>query len=218
MTVNWETSISPSSVAGATPDDALSAVGTEIRGLRTAHGLTLSHLSERTGLSVGFLSKVERGLARPSVTALQEIATALGVAVGWFFAADGPVPAEERPYVVRAGRRRRLRYSGVATTDYLGMEDHLLSATLDRRIAMGVTTYQPGGSTGDDLYTHEGEEAGLILQGRVDLYLEDECFELREGDSFSFESHRPHRFVNPGDGEAKIVWANTPVSLRKNGM
>lgn len=209
-------SISKTVVDEASPD-AMAAMGQQIRGLRSAHGLTLDKLSRRTGISVGFLSKIERGLARPSITVLQEIATALDVAVGWFFTVDGPVSAEERSFVVRADRRRRLTYSGAVNTDYLGMEDHLLSASLDRDLAMGITTYQPGGSTGDDLYTHDGEEAGMILEGEIDLYLDDEIFRLRPGDSFSFESTRPHRFVNPGSVVAKLVWANTPVSLRRSG-
>lgn len=197
--------------------DAAQALGAEIRGLRGARRMTLAALADATGLSIGFLSKVERGQARPSVTALQEIATALEVAVGWFFAQEGPVPAEERPFVVRAGHRRRLTYSGVGSTDYLGMEDRLLSARLDGDLAMGITTYRPGGSTGDDLYTHDGEEAGLVLSGEIDLHLDGAVFRLATGDSFSFESRRPHRYVNPGPGEARIVWANTPVSLRRAG-
>ena len=196
--------------------DALTEMGQQIRGLRSAHGLTLSVLANRTGISVGFLSKIERGLARPSITVLQEIAAAFDVAVGWFFTADGPVPADERSFIVRADRRRRLTYSGAVTTDYLGMEDHLLSADLDRELAMGITTYQPGGSTGDDLYTHEGEEAGMIIEGEIDLHLGDQVFRLRAGDSFSFESTRPHRFVNAGTVTTRLVWANTPVSLRRS--
>ena len=198
--------------------DSAVALGREIRNLRTAHRFTLTELGERTNLSVGFLSKIERGLARPSVTTLQDIADALEVQVGWFFATDRPLPAEEKGVVVRSGNRRRLTYSGVASTDYLGMQDDLLSATLDRQIAMGITTYQPGGSTGDDLYTHEGEEAGFVLFGEIDLYLDDTVFRLREGDSFSFESDRPHRFVNPGQTQAKLVWCNTPVSLRRTSV
>ena len=193
----------------------MAEMGTQMRGLRNAHGLTLSDLSARSGVSIGFISKIERGLAKPSITVLQEIATALDVAVGWFFTTDGPVPADERTFIVRADRRRRLTYSGAVSTDYLGMEDHLLSANLDRTLAMGITTYQPDGSTGDDLYTHDGEEAGMVIEGEIDLYLDDRVFRLRTGDSFSFESTRPHRFVNPGTMIAKIIWANTPVSLRR---
>lgn len=190
-------------------------LGRELRGLRKAHRLSLKELAEKSGKSVSFLSKIERGLARPSITALQDIAEVLGVPIGWFFASDGPAPADERPYIVRAGRRRRLTYSGVASTDYMGFQDHLLSANLDGELAMGISRYEPGGSTGDDLYVHQGEEAGLVLEGEIELTLGDKVFVLRRGDSFSFPSRIPHTYRNPGSVTAVVVWANTPISLRR---
>ena len=189
-------------------------LGDEIRQLRKAHNLTLVELSQKCGRSVSFLSKIERGQARPSLTAMQDIAEALEAPVGWFFENDGPLPADERPYIVRANRRRRLTYSQLSTTDYLGMEDHLLSATLDRQLALGISRYAPGGNSGDDLYTHQGEEAGLILEGEIEIALGEKIFRLGKGDSFSFPSDIPHTFRNPGDVEAVVVWANTPISLR----
>ncbi|MEM7506970.1 MAG: cupin domain-containing protein [Pseudomonadota bacterium] len=195
--------------------DPLRRLGEDLRALRKAQNRTLADLAEASGRSVSFLSKIERGQARPSVTALQDIAEALGMPVGWFFETDGPAPAEERPYIVRADRRRKLTYSGVSGTDYMGFEDHLLSASLDRHMVMGISTYEPGGSTGDDLYTHEGEEAGMVLKGEIELTLDTEVFHLKTGDSFSFLADLPHRYHNRGQVEAQIVWANTPVSLKR---
>ncbi len=197
-----------------TPDQSLQ-FGEELRSLRKAHGLTLRGLAEKSGKSVSFLSKIERGQARPSITALQDIAEALNVQIGWFFQNDGPVPADERPYIVRADRRRRLTYSSMTSTDYMGFEDHLLSANLDGQLAMGISRYEPGGTAGDDLYTHQGEEAGLILEGEIELTLDKDVFLLKSGDSFSFPASIPHTYRNPGKTVAAIVWANTPVTLRR---
>ncbi len=197
-----------------TPDQPLQ-LGEELRSLRKAHGLTLKGLAEKSGKSVSFLSKIERGQARPSITALQDIAEALNVQIGWFFQTDGPVPADEKPYIVRANRRRRLTYSSMTSTDYMGFEDHLLSANLDGQLAMGISHYQPGGTAGDDLYTHQGEEAGLILEGEIELVLDVSVFLLKAGDSFSFPASIPHTYRNPGETVAAIVWANTPVTLRR---
>ena len=94
------------------------------------------------------------------------------------------------------------------------MEDHLLSASLDGELALGISRYSPGGNSGDDLYTHRGEEAGLVLEGELELALGEKTFQLKTGDSFSFPSNIPHTFRNPGDKEAVVVWANTPISLR----
>jgi len=189
-------------------------LGEEIRQLRKAHNLTLAQLSESCGRSVSFLSKIERNQAKPSLTAMQDIAEALGAPVGWFFQSDGPVPADERPYIVRHQRRRKLTYSQFTDTNYLGMEDYLLSATLDGDLALGISRYSAGGNSGDDLYTHRGEEAGLVLEGELELALGDKVFRLKVGDSFSFPSHIPHTFRNPGEVDALVVWANTPISLR----
>lgn len=195
--------------------DPMRRLGEDLRSLRRAQKLKLADLAEMTGKSISFLSKVERGLARPSVTSLQEIAAALGVPVGWFFDSDGPVPAEERPFIVRASRRRKLTYSRISGTDYMGFEDHLLSASLDGQLALGISTYEPFGSTGDDAYTHEGEEAGYVLSGRLVVTLNGKEFLLEAGDSFSFSGTIPHRYHNPGPGLAQLIWANTPISLKR---
>jgi len=186
-----------------------------MRQLRKARGWTLQELSVRCGRSASQLSKVERGVARPSLTALQDIAEALHVQIGWFFADDDQAPANERPFIVRSQRRRRLTYSEIASTDYLGFEDRLLSASLDGELALGISRYRPGGTTGDDLQSHEGEEAGLVTDGTITLFLDGDEFTLEAGDSFSFPSHLPHRYENRSDQDAVIIWANTPVSLRQ---
>ncbi len=135
----------------------LQALGSDIRQLRKARGLTLSDLAQRTGKSIGFLSKVERNLTKPSVMALQDIGEALGVHIGWFFHEAGATDESERGHIVRAENRRRLGYSGLTSTDYLGLQDFLLSASLEGDLVLGLSQYAPGASTGDDAYSHSGE-------------------------------------------------------------
>ena len=190
-------------------------LGNEIRQLRKVRGMTLQQLALATGRSVGFLSQVERNLTRPSVAALQDISAALGVYIGWFFPDEGGGDAGEREVVVRAGARRRLTYSELSGTEYLGLHDHLLSANLNGNLALGISRYEPGASTGDDCYRHEGEEAGLVLSGTLELTVDDRVYRLAAGDSFSFDSRRHHRYVNPSASEdTVVVWANTPITLR----
>jgi len=190
-------------------------LGDEIRQLRKARGLTLQALADLTGKSVGFLSQVERDLTKPSVAALQDISEALAVHIGWFFQSEGVSDEKERRYIVREANRRRLSYSGLTSTDYLGLYDHLLSANLDGQLALGLSRYAPGASTGDDCYAHHGEEAGLVISGELELTIGEEVFRLKTGDSFSFPSNLPHRYANPSDTEdSVVVWANTPITLR----
>src|SRR5512133_3552104 len=106
---------------GDTPD--IQKIGREIRGLRKARGLTLTELAEKSGLSIGYLSLVERDRATPSINALHAISRALGVTISWFFDANA-APVEERGFVVRRARRRRLEFSA-------GIVDELLSPSLE---------------------------------------------------------------------------------------
>lgn len=196
--------------------EPLADLGNEIRQLRKVRGVTLQQLALDTGKSVGFLSQVERNLTRPSVTVLQDISEALSVHIGWFFADDGATPADEREHIVRAANRRRLTYSELSNTDYLGLHDYLLSANLNGQLALGISRYEPGASTGDDSYTHDGEEAGMVLSGSLELTLDGRVHRLEAGDSFSFDSSLEHRYVNPSATEDSVViWANTPITLRK---
>ena len=112
-------------------DHALSDLGSEIRQLRKVRGITLQQMGLATGKSVGFLSQVERNLTKPSVAALQDISEALSVHIGWFFPEDSTGSPEEREYIVRRHNRRRLTYSELSGTEYLGLHDSLLSANLN---------------------------------------------------------------------------------------
>ena len=68
---------------------------------------------------------------------------------------------------------------------------------------------EPGGSTGDERYTHDGEEAGLVIEGKMKLTVDAESWTLKQGHSFRFASRRPHRFSNPAeDAKAVVLWVN----------
>ena len=114
------------------------------------------------------------------------------------------------------GNRRRLTYSELGGTEYLGLHDHLLSANLNGELALGISRYEPGASTGDDSYADDGEEAGLVIAGQLQLTIDKRVHLLETGDSFSFKSQLQHRYANPSDSEdTLVVWANTPITLRK---
>lgn len=187
---------------GDAPD--IQRIGREIRGLRKARGLTLTELAEKSGLSIGYLSLVERDRATPSINALHAISRALGVTISWFFDANA-APVEERGYVVRRARRRRLEFSA-------GIVDELLSPSLEGSLELLSSRFPPGASSGDAPYTHTGEEAGVIVRGTLELWVDGKHFVLKAGDSFGFPSSLPHRYCNPGSEETEVIWAITPPS------
>jgi len=156
-------------------------------------------------LSIGFLSQLERGISNPSVKALHDVARALGVNISWFFDEDTAEQAEEVEYIVRSKRRRRLLFEG-------GISDELLSPTLGGQLELFYSRFQPGSSSGDAPYAHQGEEAGIVVSGSLELWVGERRFLLTEGDSFGFPSSIPHRYANPGPTETIVIWAVTPPS------
>ncbi|MCK6453338.1 MAG: cupin domain-containing protein [Alphaproteobacteria bacterium] len=191
----------------ANPADPTHAMGEEIRHVRKAKGLTLNGLARRTGLSIGYLSQVERGLSTLSIKTLKQLSDALGVQVARLYQETRPVPPEERGIVVRADRRRRLSFSG------LGITDDLLSPSLDGQLEMLLCTLAPNASSGSAPYAHKGEEAGFILSGTLELWVGKRHFVLRQGDTFTFKSTTPHRYRNPGPVDTVVVWAITPPTF-----
>jgi transcriptional regulator with XRE-family HTH domain len=179
-------------------------LGSEIRGLRKARAITLTELAAASGLSIGYLSLLERDRATPSIKALHAVSRALGVTISWFFEAND-VPEEERDLVVRRARRRRLDYSA-------GVVDELLSPNLTGALELLSCRFPPGASSGEEPYTHSGEEAGVVLRGRLELWVDGRMVTLEAGDSFGFQSALPHRYRNPGPDEAEVIWAITPPS------
>ncbi|WP_045835493.1 cupin domain-containing protein [Hyphomicrobium sp. 99] len=193
--------------AASAGDDNLtpSRVGAEIRDLRKAKRLTIKELSLATSLSIGHLSEIERGISSPGIKTLHDIAKALGVTIGWFLHnAEGGDP-DERDYIVRASNRRTLRFAS-------GITDELLSPNLRGQLELLMSRFPPGSTETGSPYTHQGEEAGLVLTGSLELWIGEQSFTLKEGDSFSFPSTKPHRYRNPGNVETVVVWAITPPS------
>lgn len=178
-------------------------IGSRMRELRKAKGMTLKQLAEATSLSIGYLSQLERQDADPSVRALNVIGTALGVGINWFFPDPDEINNPEADIVVRASKRRSLRFES-------GVRDDLLSPSLAGQLELILTTFDPGAHSGADLYTHRGEEGGYVLEGQLELTVEDQVMVLGPGDAFHFESTRPHRYNNPGTVKTVIVWAMTP--------
>lgn len=177
-------------------------LGERLRQLRKRRGLTLARLAEGCGLSIGYLSQIERDLARPSIDALVAVARELGVTVQWFFSGSAEAPPEERGYVVRHANRLRLDYDQ-------GVTDELLTARFSLSLEM-ILSHLPPGAEARKAYSHEGDEVGLVISGRLELWVGERHFLLSAGDSFSYASTEPHRYRNPGPDETVVVWAISP--------
>ena len=193
----------PASAAGGNASSG-GLVGAKLRALRKRRGMTLQAVSDAAGVSVGHLSQLERDITSPAVKTLHDISVALGVGISWFFeeASDDSVDSK---YVVRHADRKRIHFAD-------GIDDYQLNSRAVERLGLLYCVFEPGASSGEEPYTHEGEEAGYVMSGKLELWIDEQQTTLEPGDSFSFRSECRHRYVNPGTDPAVVIWAMTPPS------
>jgi quercetin dioxygenase-like cupin family protein len=139
----------------------------------------------------------------PSISVLKRLATALDTTLTYFFSE----PAATEARVVRSGERRVLRESRLGT----GITFELLSPEGAEVLEPVYGRYDVGASMGP--VTHEGEEWGFVLRGRLKVWLGDEIYFLDEGDAIQFPSSIPHRIANAADGVTEYVWVNSQKSF-----
>ena len=182
--------------------EAQEGVGEQLRELRRAKGMTLTEVASEAGISVGYLSQIERNQSRLPIGVLRRISDVLGIHINYFFQREARGRADERDIVVRAANRRRMTFTG------LGISEELLTPNLKGPLEMLMSTIDPGADSED--YSHDGVEAGLVISGTLDLWVAGRHFRLEAGDSFSFRSTEVHRCANPGRVKTRVVWVITP--------
>ncbi len=182
------------------PAETSSLPGHRFRRLRTRRGLSLAQVARATGVSVGFLSALERGQMRASVATLRRIARFYGTNILSLFQAAG-----DNPRLVRPAQRKILQTESGVRMELLAWGNTAMEPHLFR--------IKPGGGSGES-YTHEGEEFLHILRGDFEIWLGGkEHYRLKTGDSLYFESSTPHRWRNPGRSETWLLWINTPPTF-----
>ena len=184
-------------------ESVIEFIGKRIRDARRAKGMSIAGLAAASGLSIGFISQVERNQSNPSVKALHDISRALGVNITWFFDDTAAAGAQPASPIVRVHERKKIHYG-------LDVCDELLTPRSSEALELIWSRFAPGSSSGAQPYTHEGEEAGVVLSGTLELVIGDVAYTLSAGDSFGFKSGTPHRYRNDGDTDAIVVWAITP--------
>lgn len=178
------------------------SVGARIRGCRKAGTVSLKTVAEQTGLSVGYLSQIERGISSPSLRALALIADALGVDFANLFP-RGEKAESGDAVVFKSDDRVGM------PLDLVGVRKELLTPGGNGGgLRLYLMTIDTGGHSGEDFYAHSGEEAGTVLEGDFELTLESEVFRLTAQDSFRFQSRRPHRWRNVGRTVCRVLWSN----------
>jgi quercetin dioxygenase-like cupin family protein/DNA-binding XRE family transcriptional regulator len=175
-------------------------LGARLRQAREQRQLSLGDVSERTGLSRGFLSRVERDMTSPSVASLVAVCEAISLPLGRLFGTPSVavVRAADRPTAVLPGR---------------AVVDTLITPAHESHVTVVETLAAPGGSGGEEYYTLPSEcEVCYVLEGTIELEVDGEAFALARGDAVTFGANVPHTWRNPSrSAEARVVWVIAPA-------
>ena len=174
-------------------------IGARLRHARESARMSLADVSARSGVTKGFLSRVERDEATPSVASLVTICDAVGLSMADLFATP-------RTTLIRAAERPSL--DGLPKAD--SVHDTLITPELERHVTVLESVVPPGGSGGDGLYTLPSEcEVCFVLEGALTLDVDGETFELQTGDALTFGASVPHTFASTGG--ARVLWILAPA-------
>jgi transcriptional regulator with XRE-family HTH domain len=177
-------------------------LGAAIRAVRTSGGRRLADVAAEAGVSIGLLSQVERGLHDPSLESLRSIAEALGTTPFRLLAETRPTTG-----IVRRGEGRRLELPDTE------VEYELLSPSMGGPFEIVRWELEPGGSGGSRLRGHAGQEATLLLSGRILIETEGARYELEAGDCITLDARVPHRFTALGEMAAVGVSIMSPPAF-----
>jgi transcriptional regulator with XRE-family HTH domain len=179
-------------------------IGVNIKRLREEKRITLRTLARNLDISPSFLSQIENGKALPSLDTLKNIANSLSTTVGNLI---GETQQPETSPMIRPGERKHLDQIGSGINISV-----LTSPDQNKQMEPLLFKMNEKASSGS-MYKHFGQEFILILQGTLEIILNDAVYVLKKGDSIYFNSSTPHSFRNAGKGQTEAVWVVTPPTF-----
>lgn len=187
-------------------------IGGRLRQMREARGMSQRDLAARSGLTGAAISLIEQNKSSPSVASLKSILDAIQMSMSEFFS---EVEDEAAPkYFYTADEFVELSPQDVGLGDQAAhLSLRQLGDASRHSIQVLHEVYPPGADTGPDLLKHEAEEAGVVIEGVIEVTVGGQVRVLNPGDGYLFDSRLPHRFRNIGDKRCVIVSACTPPSF-----
>lgn len=182
-------------------------IGSKVKELRTRKKMTLKDVSEKTGLSTGFLSQLERGLTSIAADSLEKVAAAVDVDLSYFFVGY----TRHRSSIIRSYEKEVFQIINGRFIHY-----HLTNDTGEKSILPRLIELLPINCEEDiSPYAHEGEEFVYVLEGTLTLFLNNEQFELFPGDSAHYSSNLVHNWANYTNKLVRLIVASAPNPFKE---
>jgi transcriptional regulator with XRE-family HTH domain len=187
-------------------------IGGRLRAVRQSRNLSQRDLASRAGLTSGAISLIEQNKSSPSVSSLKALLDAIPMPLSEFFAeVENSGPPK---YFYAADDFIELSPQDIGLGDGAApLSLRQLGNASEHSLQILHEHYPPGADTGPDMLSHEGEEAGLVISGLIEVTVADQVRVLGEGEGYLFESRLPHRFRNTGDDACVIFSACTPPTF-----
>jgi len=180
-----------------------SDIGERLQAIRKIYGLSQRKLATRAGVTNSTISLIEQDRVSPSVDSLKKVLNGFPMSLIDFFTMD--LTPEDAQFF-SADELVELSESGVSLL--------LVGATRkDRKLRMLHEKYPPGGHSGEDMIAHEGEEAGIVIKGEIELTVGNQVRVLKEGEAYYIDTQTPHRFRNNGKKQCEIISSATPPNF-----
>ena len=178
-------------------------IGRRLKRIRTRLGMSQRQLARVSGVANATISQIEAGRLNPTVSMLKKVLDGIPISMSDFFADASDVA--DRIFF-RADELTEIADGGVS---FLQVGTNLRN----KAVQLIKECYQPGAGTGRHAITHEGEECGIILAGRLQVTVGEQSAILRAGDAYYFKSNQPHHFHNPGSEPCELISACSPPSF-----
>jgi transcriptional regulator with XRE-family HTH domain len=189
-------------------------VGKRLRAVRLAQGLSQRQLAARAGVTNSLISLIEQNRTSPSIASLKLILDAIPMTFSEFFSIEN---ADHGKFVYRESELLEVNPATLISTGPNDIREAIKFRQVgfagNHTIQMLHERYEPGADTGPELYSHEAEEAGIVISGEIELTVGDVTETLKAGDAYLFDSRLPHRFRNASQEPCIIVSACTPPSF-----
>ncbi|MBN1525518.1 MAG: helix-turn-helix transcriptional regulator [Spirochaetales bacterium] len=180
--------------------------GEKIRNVREKKGLTMKTVATEAGVTESMISQIETNKVSPSIETLLGIADVLGLDIDYLFS---DYKKERKLNVIHKNGRNRM-VMGKTVYEQLSKVD---GANDDHAMEAYELELAPGGKKGSREYGHKGKELGIILEGNGEFSYGTKTYELKAGDSFSYDSDVPHELKNTGEKKLRAYWVTTPPKL-----
>ncbi len=189
-------------------------VGRRLKAVRTEKGMSQRKLAARAGVTNGLISLIEQNKTSPSIASLKLILDAIPMTFTQFFY---ELEIRTDKFVFRSDEFSEINPLQMLNNKTLSEVDGIslrqVGQSTDYQIQMLHESYEPGADTGEELYHHQAEEAGIVVSGEIELTVGDRVEMLRPGDGYIFDSRKPHRFRNTGTKRCIIISACTPPTF-----